>query len=142
MISAANTRTLLFGIFVVARLRLSASQVIRLAAAFAISATNVKSHLTRMVAEGVLQREGPVRLARYWPTANQAGIIERIQDRLAEPEETDWNGEWLMLALRMPPQRSAREHLKGSLWFDGFRPWSNDVYVRPAWPRSWAAERV
>ena len=45
---------------VLADCALTAAQLIRLAKPLGVSATNVKSHLTRMVADGILEREGPI----------------------------------------------------------------------------------
>jgi hypothetical protein len=47
-----------------------------------------------------------------------------------------------MLTLQMPSRRSARNVLRESLWFDGFRPWGSDTYIRPAWPERWALDRA
>ena len=84
---ALSTRTALFGLFVVAGRRLTTPQVIRLAAPLGVSATNVKSHLTRLVAEGVLERSGPPRQATYWPSARHATVVTRIEERLRDPAD-------------------------------------------------------
>ena len=132
------TQATIVGILVLAGRRLSAAQLIRLASPLGLSATNVKSHLTRMLAAGALDREGPARLATYGPTAGQLLVIDGIQARLKETPEEPWDRTWLMLAFRLPPQRGDRDRLRASLWFDGWRPVSSDVYVRPAWPRTWS----
>ena len=142
------TRTLLFGVFVTAGQPLTASQVSRLVAPLEISSTNAKSHLTRLVAEGALERSGPVRSAKYAPSASQATVVDGIHARLraetVEPELEEWDGGWLMLALNAPRNRTEREQLRTSLWFDGFRAVadSSDTYLRPAWPKVWAIARV
>jgi DNA-binding transcriptional regulator PaaX len=135
----AVSRTTILGILVLAGRRLSAAQLIRLAEPLGLSATNVKSHLTRMVAEGVLEREGPARLATYRPSGNQSLVINGIQARL-NPCDEPWGQTWIMLALRLPPLRRDKEMLRASLWFGGWRPTCPDVFVRPAWPRTWAEE--
>jgi DNA-binding transcriptional regulator PaaX len=140
--SFASTRTLLFGIFVLAGRRLTATQVIALAGPVGISATNVKSHLTRMVAEGALRRTGPPRRAVYWPSPSQATVVEGIHARLVEFQEERWDRTWLVLALRQPHQRTQRERLQASLWFDGFRPLTLGTFTRPAWPEKWALSRT
>jgi DNA-binding transcriptional regulator PaaX len=149
---SSATRTVIFGLFVATGRRLTASQVIALARPLRISASNVKSHLTRMVAEGALERSGPARLARYWPSDRQRQVVEGITARLqgsavktaraTRGADEQWNGHWLMLALRMPVRRAARDRLKMALWFDGFRPWNGDTWIRPAWPKPWAQERA
>jgi DNA-binding transcriptional regulator PaaX len=131
---SASGRTTIIGILVLAGRSLSAAQLIRLASPLGLSATNVKSHLTRMVAEGVLRRDGPVRLAVYTPSARQMALIEAIQARL-RPCQEPWDGTWMMLALRNLPDRGQRAKLRAALWFDGWRPVSPNAFLRPAWPR-------
>src|SRR5947207_9221450 len=137
---SGSSRTIIAGILVLAGRRLSAAQLIRLAAPLGLSATNVKSHLTRMVAEGALEREGPTRLATYGPSADQLLVIEGIQARLKATREEPWDQSWMMLALSYPLGRGNRERLRASLWFDGWRPVDTGVFVRPAWPCPWAED--
>jgi DNA-binding transcriptional regulator PaaX len=137
-----TTRTRLFGIFVLAGRKLTAPEVVALARPLGISATNVKSHLTRMVEEGALARSGPKRASRYGPSRRQAAIVKGIATRLASGYAERWDGKWILFAFRMPPERGARERLRTSLWFDGFRPWDSSTFVRPAWPRTWAISRA
>jgi phenylacetic acid degradation operon negative regulatory protein len=140
--AADSTRTVLFGIFVVAGRPLTTGQVVGLAGPLGLSATNVKSHLTRMVADGTLRRSGVRRFGRYRPAARQRQVIEALAARLERHPEERWDGRWLMLALRMPAGRSRRDRLRASLWFDGFRPWGPEAFVRPAWPERWALDRA
>jgi DNA-binding transcriptional regulator PaaX len=135
-----QTRQALFGIFLVAGRALTAPQVVALAAPLGLSASNVKSHLTRLVAEGALTREGPVRAARYAPSAHQARLAVGIRERLDVSPPPDWDGQWLSLLAEVPKGRSARERWRAWLWFDGFRPVTPGAYVRPAWPLPWAVE--
>ena len=121
---------------------MTATQVITLARPLGVSATNVKSHLTRMVADGALQRSGPVRRAVYWPSPSQARVVEGILARLQRTPSEPWDRTWLILTLRMPSNRGSRERLRASLWFDGFRPWAPNTFVRPAWPKRWALSRA
>jgi DNA-binding transcriptional regulator PaaX len=126
-------RTTIIGILVLAERSLSAAQLIRLASPLGLSATNVKSHLTRMVAEGVLRRQGPARLAVYAPSADQMAVIQGIQARL-RPREESWDGTWMMLALHNLPDRGQRAKQRAVLWFDGWRAVCPNAFVRPAWP--------
>jgi DNA-binding transcriptional regulator PaaX len=137
-----SARTLLFGIFVLASRKLTAAQAIALAKPLRLSATNVKSHLTRMVAEGALQRSGPVRRMVYWPSASQSGVVEGITARLAETRSETWDRTWLILTLQMPSNRRQRDRLRASMWFDGFRPIAPGTFVRPAWPLGWALRKA
>lgn len=132
-----SARTTIFGIFVLARQPLTAPQLIRLAAAVGVTATNVKAHLSRMVGEGVLVRRGPVRAARYSPSSAQRRTVDAIDTRLAGPVRR-WNGRWVMVCVIPPDGRYERERAAAALWFDGFRVVSGDVYARPDWPGSWA----
>ena len=93
---------------------MSAAQLIRLASPVGLSATNVKSHLTRMVAEGVLRRDGPARLAVYSPSPVEMAVIDGIHQRL-RPCEERWDGTSLMLALRNLPDRGQRARLRAAL---------------------------
>jgi DNA-binding transcriptional regulator PaaX len=138
---ASSTRTSLFGIFILARRSLTAAQVIALARPLGISATNVKSHLSRMVVEGALERKGPRRASRHAPSSSKAFVVEGIQARLERREEP-WYGEWVLLTLSAPRERADRDRLRAALWFDGFRPWNGSTYLRPCWPRAWAASRA
>jgi DNA-binding transcriptional regulator PaaX len=138
---AESTRTTLFGIFVVAEHPLTTGQIIALAKALGISATNVKSHLTRMVADGTVRRAGRRRFARYSPASNGQDLIQGISARLDVQRDRPWDGRWLVLMLQLPSARNERSRVRDSLWFDGFRPWSPEIYLRPAWPRQWALMR-
>jgi DNA-binding transcriptional regulator PaaX len=137
-----STRTVLFGLFVLAGRSLTAAQVIRLAALLGVSATNAKSHLTRMVAEGALDCRGPVRSREYKPSASQSAVVEGIRVRLGAASAEAWDGSWLSLSLGLPAERGLRGRLTASLWFDGFRPWAPGTFVRPAWPERWALDRA
>jgi len=137
-----DSRALLIGVLVLAGRKLTASQLIRLAAPLGLSATNVKSHLTRMSRDGSLLRAGPRRLATYEPSPSQKLVIEGIRVRLAGATERLWDGTWLLLNFQLHQNRAERERLRAALWFDGFRPVSPGVFVRPNWPLPWALERV
>jgi DNA-binding transcriptional regulator PaaX len=137
-----STRTLIFGIFVLAARKLTAAQVIALAKSLGVSPTNVKSHLSRMVSEGALRRSGPARQAVYWPSQNRTKIIEGINARLSQSRTEPWDRTWLILMLQMPSNRRQREILRASLWFDGFRPFAPNTFVRPAWPEDWALQKT
>lgn len=136
-----RTRGELFGLILTVG-RVTAPQLIALAAPLGHSASNVKSHLSRLAAEGVVRREGPARRAVYSLTDKRQGVVEGIAVRLEEPPDTRWNGEWLSLAMRMPAGRAEREDLRAALWFDGFRPWGREVWLRPAWPMPWARSKA
>src|SRR5262245_53203680 len=110
------SRTTLMGILVAAGRELTATQLIALAEPSGMSATNVKSHLSRMVSEGVLQRGGTVRQAVYGPSRDQSYIVESIRQRMKPQAEERWDSTWLMLTVPLPKNRSERDHLRASLW--------------------------
>ena len=130
------------GILVTAGRELTAAQLIALAAPLGITATNVKSHLSRMVSEGVLQRKGPVRQAMYGPSPGQSYVVESIRQRMRPKADERWDSTWLMLTVPFPKNRSQRDHLRAALWFDGFRSLDSNVFARPAWPLPWAEEQA
>jgi DNA-binding transcriptional regulator PaaX len=130
------------GILVTAARELTAAQLIALAAPLGMSATNVKSHLSRMVSEGALERRGPARLALYGPTRDQTHIVKSIRERLRPKADERWDSTWLLLTICLPKHRSQRDHVRASLWFDGFRPLGNNIFARPAWPLPWAEEQA
>ena len=137
-----STRSLLFGAFVLADKPLTAAEVIRLIAPLGVSASNAKSHLTRLVAAGALDRQGPVRARLYAPSRGQSVVVKGIRARLQPEPSEAWDGTWLALTLRLPADRRLRERLAASLWFDGFRPWAPGTFLRPAWPERWALGRA
>jgi len=59
----------------------------------------------------------------------------------AQPEEA-WTGDWVIVAMNLPGDRSCRERLRVELWLDGFRPCAAGTYLRPAWPLPWAIDRA
>ena len=134
----SESRSIIVGILVLAQQRLITAQIVRLAAAVGLSANNVKSHLTRMVKEGALLRKGARRLATYDPSAGQERVIQGIHERLTNRPKAAWDGEWLVLIVRLPLNRSLRQRWRALLWFDGFRPIGPGVIIRPAWPLAWA----
>lgn len=137
-----STRSLLVGTLVLAKRPLTAPQIVALGRPLRLSATNIKSHLTRLTAEGVLSRTGSRRSQRYSLSAERAGLAERIAASLAEPPEEEWTGDWVIVAMNLPADRTTRERLRAELWFDGFRPCAPGTYLRPAWPMPWALDRA
>ena len=127
------------GILVFAGRELTATQIIALAEPLGVSSTNVKSYLTRMVAEGTLIRRGRARLSTYQPSAMQLGRIEDIRERLLRREDS-WDHSWILVAGYSPKSPAQKERLNAALWIDGFRM-VNGTFLRPAWPLPWAELR-
>lgn len=132
----------MFGVLVLVGKPVSARELVALCQPLGISATNVKSHLTRLVAEGALFRTGPRRSHRYAISPQRQEFVHAISSRLELPPAEPWDGEWLMVAMKPQTDRAERLRLGSRLWFDGFRPCGPDTYLRPAWPRAWAAARA
>jgi DNA-binding transcriptional regulator PaaX len=121
---------------------ISSGQLVKLCRPLGLTATNVKSHLTRLVAEGALLRTGSPRMHRYAISPQRGKLVEAISNRLQQVTDERWDGQWLMVALRSQANRTERERLRSGLWFDGFRPCGQDTFLRPAWPRAWAVARA
>ena len=141
MVAHESTRSLIIGAFALTgHAELTAAQLIALARPCGVTPTNLKSHLTRMVSDGSLRCHRRPRASTYKPSERRRRVMEAIRARLRATEQR-WDGEWVLLLLpRLPADRSQRERVRRRLEFDGFRPWSRDAFVRPAWPRAWAME--
>lgn len=137
-----STRSLLVGILVLAKRPLTSPQIVALGRPLRLSATNIKSHLTRLTAEGVLSRTGWRRSQRYWLSAERERLAGRIAASLSEQPEEEWTDDWVIVAMRLPTDRTSRERLRAELWLDGFRPCAPGTYLRPAWPMPWALDRA
>ena len=137
-----STRSLLVGTLVVAKRPLTAPQIVALGRPLRLSATNIKSHLTRLSAEGVLSRTGSRRSQRYWLSPARERLAGRIAASLAEQPQEMWTGDWVIVAMTLPADRTKRERLRAELWLDGFRPCAPGTYLRPAWPMPWALDRA
>ena len=138
-----RTRTLLFGLFLVAgREELTTPDIVALAAPLGLTATNVRSHLTRLVARGDLVRRGGPRRARYRPSPRKEKAVAGIRFRLDFGATEKWDGRWVLLSIRPPSSRRERAALARRLRFDGFAPRGGGTHLRPLWPRRRVTERA
>ena len=137
-----STRSAIFGLFVLAGRDLSARELVALAAPLGVTATNLKSHLTRMVADGALSRAGPVRSARYRPAKEQIAVVQGISARLRAERNAPWNGDWVIAVVDPPTDRTRRGRAAAALWFDGFRAAAGAAFLRPDWPGERARGRA
>jgi phenylacetic acid degradation operon negative regulatory protein len=137
-----STRSILIGILVLAARPLTAPQIVALGRCLRLSATNIKSHLTRLTAEGVLFRVGSRRSQLYSLSSDRERVVHRVRASLTDQPAEPWTGDWVMVAMRLPADRSRRERLRTDLWFEGFRPCAPGTYLRPAWPMPWALDRA
>jgi phenylacetic acid degradation operon negative regulatory protein len=137
-----STRALIVGLFVVSEQpSLSAPEIIALTASTGVLSSNVKSHLTRMVADGTLVRTGALRSYRYSPSRVRSRVIETIRSRIASRSEP-WDGTWIVFVPGRATDRAARERIQRRLRFYGFRPLARGAFARPAWPSTWVREKV
>lgn len=137
-----DTRARIVGVLVLVGTPVSARELVALCRPLGITATNVKSHLTRLVAEGALFRTGRRRTHRYAISPQRQRFVDAVSSRLRSSPAERWDEQWLMVALKPQSQRAERLRLRSRLWFDGFRPCGPDTYLRPAWPRAWAVARA
>jgi DNA-binding transcriptional regulator PaaX len=133
-----ESRARIFGVLVLVGRPLSAPKLVALCRPLGMTATNVKSHLTRLVAEGALCRTGRRREHRYGISSQRRRFVDALTSRLQLPPAERWDEQWLMVAMAPQKRRVERQRLRSRLWFDGFRPCGPDTYLRPAWPRAWA----
>jgi hypothetical protein len=89
----ADRRSLLVGILVLAKLPLTPPDIIALGYALRLYGTNIKSHFTRLSAEGMLIRSGSRRSQRYSLSAGGGRLVERIAASLSEQPEEEWIGD-------------------------------------------------
>jgi len=137
-----DTRTRIFGVLVLVGKPVSARELVALCRPLGMTATNVKSHLTRLVTEGALVRTGRRRTHLYAVSEQQQEFVRAVSSRLRLRPTERWDEQWLMVALKRQTHRAERQRLRDRLWFDGFRPCGPDTYLRPAWPRAWAVARA
>jgi DNA-binding transcriptional regulator PaaX len=76
-----------------------------------LTATNVKSHLTRLVAEGAVFRTEPA-AHRYAISPQRQAIVHAIARRLESGPAEPWDGQWLMVALKPQTSRADRQRLR------------------------------
>jgi DNA-binding transcriptional regulator PaaX len=130
-----TTRTRVFGLFMVSgSSSLTLRQLVSLGQAVGLTQTNVKSHISRMTADGSLVRLGAPGASRYGPSQSRREIVDTLVQRLANRRHARWNRRWWVIALAMPLSRARRDRARRALRFAGLRAWNGDVWVRPAWP--------
>jgi phenylacetic acid degradation operon negative regulatory protein len=114
-----------------------AGEVFPVGEACGLTGDQIRSCLRRLVAEGLFEREGSGRQARYRATA--AGL-EALDARLARTRLAytqdhagrGWDGRWHLVAFSLPEaQRAARDALRDRLVALGGAPVHNGLYVSP-----------
>jgi phenylacetic acid degradation operon negative regulatory protein len=108
------------------------SALITLAAHFGVTATALRTALSRMTAEGWLEAErAPGDRPAYRLSARGRALIEEGTRRIYERRGA-WNGSWLLVWYSLGERRRReRERLRSELSFLGFGSLGNGVWVSP-----------
>lgn len=130
------TRVLVFGMFRPDG-AIGASELYEVAEACGQSTEQVRSCLRRLLAEGLVERDGNGRRATYRTTPSgdvlRLGSLRRhemafLQDRKGQ----GWDGRWHLAAFAIPEHlRGARDRLRDRLLDAGGAVVSNGLYVSP-----------
>jgi hypothetical protein len=104
----ADPRSLLVGILVLAKPPLTPPDIIALGYALRLSATNIKSRLTRLSAEGVLIRTGSRRSQRYSLSAGRGRAIQEKCRRNGLLVSTEASTVLLLPSLAIEKRTAAR----------------------------------
>lgn len=107
--------------------------LIRLLEPLGLSATNVRTVLSRMVAKGWLEAEREGRRSYYGLTPRGQGLLEEGARRIYDPPRQDhWDGEWTLVAYSIPEERRAlRDRFRLRLSWLGFGSLGNGLWVTP-----------
>jgi phenylacetic acid degradation operon negative regulatory protein len=98
-----------------------------------LSATNVRTVLSRMVAKSWLAAERDGRRSYYGLTTRGRTLLEEGAKRIyAPPRQVEWDGEWTLLAYSIPEEhRSLRDRFRVRLSWLGFGSLGNGLWVTP-----------
>jgi phenylacetic acid degradation operon negative regulatory protein len=98
-----------------------------------LTATNVRTVLSRMAAKGWLEAEREGRRAYYGLTRRGRGLLEEGASRIYDPPRQDeWDGEWTLLSYSIPEERRAlRDRFRVRLSWLGFGSLGNGLWVTP-----------
>jgi phenylacetic acid degradation operon negative regulatory protein len=107
--------------------------LIRLLEPVGLSATNVRTVLSRMAAKGWLAAEREGRRSFYGLTPRGLALLEEGATRIYDPPRQDaWDGEWTLLAYSIPEdRRAARDRLRVQLSWLGFGSMGNGLWATP-----------
>jgi len=98
-----------------------------------LSATNVRTVLSRMAGKGWLESEKHGRRSYYSLTARGRRLLEEGETRIYQPRaDEEWDGQWTLLAYSIPEERrSQRDRLRLRLEWLGFGSLGNGLWVSP-----------
>jgi phenylacetic acid degradation operon negative regulatory protein len=128
-----------------------AAEVYPVAEACTLTSEQVRSCLRRLVSEGLFERSGEGRDARYEATPAGLRVLESAVERtrLAYAQDAagrGWDRQWRLVAFAIPEtKRAARDGFRDTLLDLGGAPVQNGLYVSPhAWTTEIrdAAERL
>lgn len=107
--------------------------LIRLMEPLGLSATNVRTVLSRMVAKGWLAAERAGRRSYYGLTSRGRRLLEEGAIRIyGPPRQEEWDGRWTVLAYSIPEDRRAlRDRLRARLSWLGFGSLGNGLWLTP-----------
>lgn len=116
--------------------------LIELMAPLGLSATNVRTVLSRMASRGWLAAEREGRRSYYGLTERGRLLLEEGARRIYEPpRQEDWDGQWTLLAYSIPESlRPSRDRLRVRLEWLGFGSLGNGLWLTPHDARDRAAE--
>lgn len=98
-----------------------------------LTATNVRTVLSRMVGHGWLVAERHGRRSYYDLTDRGRRLLEEGESRIYHPPRLEeWDGRWTLIAYSIPEeQRSQRDRLRTRLSWLGFGSLGNGLWVSP-----------
>lgn len=107
--------------------------LIALLAPLGLSATNVRTVLSRMAGKGWLESEKHGRRSYYSLTERGRRLLEEGETRIYRPvEDAEWDGQWTLVAYSIPEERrSQRDRLRLRLEWLGFGSLGNGLWVSP-----------
>ena len=98
-----------------------------------LSATNVRTVLSRMAKKGWLESERHGRRSYYSLTDRGRRLLEEGETRIYRPRENEsWDGAWTLVAYSIPEDRRAqRDRLRVRLEWLGFGSLGNGLWISP-----------
>lgn len=98
-----------------------------------LSATNVRTVLSRMAGKGWLESERHGRRSYYSLTGRGRRLLEEGETRIYRPRGGEaWDGQWTLLAYSIPEdRRSQRDRLRVRLEWLGFGSLGNGLWISP-----------
>ena len=98
-----------------------------------LSATNVRTVLSRMAKKGWLTSERHGRRSYYSLTDRGRRLLEEGETRIYRPRENEeWDGQWTLVAYSIPEERRGqRDRLRLRLEWLGFGSLGNGLWISP-----------